>query len=106
MVLTGMKYFVDSIGLRFAWIPFRLGEDPDTSFVMYLPEACPWHTEAQRTGVCPSCHRTDSVIPILYGEPSDIGWTQIDRGELWSGGCVHDGYCEPRWYCKMEKQEF
>ena len=105
-ILMGMKFFADSIGLRFAWVPVRSHVRRDTLVVVNLPEVCEWHTDAQRTGLCPKCGQRDYVVQILYGEPSDLGFAQYDRGEVWIGGCVHDEYCEPKWYCKRDRMEF
>ncbi len=97
---------MDSIGMRFSRVPIYIRSGQDTSIHMLLPEHCPWHTDWQRTGTCPVCLSNDSVVPILYGEPSDLGFQQYLQGKLWIGGCVHDEYCEPKWYCKRDEKEF
>lgn len=54
---------------------------------------------------CPVCHKQDSVVPILYGFPTEESFEAAERGELSLGGCeVSD--CDPSWWCKRDNKEF
>lgn len=50
---------------------------------------------------CPACGR-DTVIGIVYGEPSREMMEKAQRGEIILGGCNVD-YPAPRWECKTCK---
>ena len=53
---------------------------------------------------CPEGHR-DSIIPILYGYPSEEMFNQSDSGIIALGGCeVSD--CDPNWWCKIHEIGF
>jgi hypothetical protein len=53
--------------------------------------------------VCPYCHESDEVIPILYGFPSHVDFRKADRGEVYLGGCEISPY---GYYCKRDDREF
>jgi len=36
---------------------------------------------------CPTC-QTDTVVPVVYGFPTDDTFEAADRGEVALGGCV------------------
>jgi hypothetical protein len=51
---------------------------------------------------CPVCHKTDEVIPIVYGynvNPNGKDTTFNADGHTVS-------YCQPHWYCKKDKVKF
>lgn len=48
---------------------------------------------------CPECGKTDVVVPILYGYPSDEAMAAAEREEIVLAGClVRD--LEPSYYCR------
>lgn len=54
--------------------------------------------------VCPEGH-TDSIVPIVYGYPSEELFNQSDSGLVMLGGCeVTD--CDPNWWCKKHGKGF
>jgi hypothetical protein len=55
-------------------------------------------TENIRAPQCPKCN-SESVIPILYGEPNDEGIAAAYRNELVLGGCIVDDGL-PIWHCQ------
>jgi len=57
----------------------------------------------KRMAVCPFCRENDEVIPILYGFPSDEGFRDAERGEVYLGGCIIG---PTRFYCKRDNREF
>lgn len=54
---------------------------------------------------CPLCHKTDQVIPIIYGFPSDELFQKAEKGELKLGGCMMEP-SNPDWYCKSDNKVF
>jgi len=57
-----------------------------------------------QTGVCPKNH-TDSIIPIIYGFPTQESFQKSDSGLVYLGGCdlVENA---PTWYCKIHDLTF
>lgn len=54
--------------------------------------------------ICPKNH-SDSIIPIIYGFPSEELFEQEDSGLVWLGGCeVWDE--APTWHCKIHQLDF
>jgi hypothetical protein len=54
--------------------------------------------------ICPK-NKTDLVIPIVYGLPSEDTAKNFDEGKVSLGGCSEE-YCPPRWYCKAHNLRF
>lgn len=55
--------------------------------------------------ICPKCQKTDEVIPIVYGYPTESLFEKAEKGKVLLGGCcVMDIY--PKWYCKRDKIKF
>jgi hypothetical protein len=54
------------------------------------------------TPVCPQGH-SDSIIPIVYGYPSEELFAQSDSGLVALGGCELDDFTH---YCKIHKTSF
>ena len=53
---------------------------------------------------CPKGH-TDSIIPVLYGMPTEESFAEADSGKIWLGGCeIPD--VEYNWYCKKHNIQF
>ena len=54
--------------------------------------------------ICPKGH-TDSIIPILYGMPTEEAFAEADSGLIWLGGCeIPD--VEYNWHCKKHIIQF
>ena len=53
---------------------------------------------------CPKEH-TDSLIPILYGMPTEESFLEADSGKIWLGGCELPEI-ENNWYCKKHNIQF
>lgn len=53
---------------------------------------------------CPKNH-TDSIIPIIYGFPTEEDFQKSDSGLVALGGCelLEDA---PNWYCKIHDISF
>lgn len=56
----------------------------------------------QKDPKCPKNH-TDSIIPIVYGYPSEELFAKSDSGLVALGGC---GLSDENWYCKIHKISF
>jgi hypothetical protein len=54
---------------------------------------------------CPVCNKSDEIIPIVYGEPTDKSRKQAKKGKLRLGGCISDP-CNPHWFCKRDSLSF
>ena len=48
---------------------------------------------------CPECGKTDVVVPILYGYPSDEAMEAAERDEIVLAGCMV-GETDPSYYCR------
>ncbi len=53
---------------------------------------------------CPKGH-TDSIIPILYGMPTEEAFAEADSGLIWLGGCEIPEV-ENNWHCKKHIIQF
>jgi hypothetical protein len=54
--------------------------------------------------VCPENHH-DSIVPIVYGFPSEASFQKADSGLIELGGCeVSDN--SPQWFCKKHQLSF
>lgn len=51
---------------------------------------------------CPKNH-TDSIIPIVYGYPSEALFAKSDSGLVALGGCE---LSDENWFCKIHKISF
>jgi len=54
---------------------------------------------------CPDCNKTDQVVPILYGYPSESMGIKTQKGEAVLGGCIIEDD-SPNWYCKRDEIRF
>jgi hypothetical protein len=70
-------------------INFRI---PDTLFYQNLYE----------TKVCPVCHKSNSVVPFIYGKPGSRLIKMADKGEVKLAGCSLSN-TSPRLYCKTDQ---
>ncbi len=98
--------WLDSLGYRFVRLNLNMESSDSIYLDVKLPEYCPFHTQNNRNGICPICEKTDSVIPILYGEPTLKALEKVKNGELYLGGCSVDDYCQANWYCKNDSLAF
>lgn len=53
---------------------------------------------------CPYEH-TDSIIPIIYGYPSETDFEKSDSGLIALGGCALPDNPD-KWFCKIHKVSF
>jgi hypothetical protein len=58
-----------------------------------------------RSKKCPKCGKTDEVVPILYGYPTQEAWEQEKAGKIYLGGCMEE-IGAPQLYCKRCDNEF
>ena len=49
--------------------------------------------------ICHNCSSADSVVPIVYGYPTDETMKEYKEGKIILGGCVIK-IGAPRFYCK------
>lgn len=56
----------------------------------------------QKEPVCPHGHK-DSIIPIVYGYPSEELFAKSDSGLVALGGCE---LSDENWYCKIHQTSF
>ncbi|HVW58400.1 MAG TPA: hypothetical protein VHC48_00140 [Puia sp.] len=55
--------------------------------------------------LCPFCHKSEYVVPFVYGKPSAKAIKLAERGEIKLAGCSLSN-TSPRLYCKADKLEF
>jgi hypothetical protein len=54
---------------------------------------------------CPICNKSDQVIPVIYGLPTEKLFKLAKEGVYALGGCVLRE-SNPTWYCKRDKFHF
>jgi len=74
-----------------------------TSFIKINLAQCQYDTFGSPR--CPICNKTDEIIPILYGEPTNKSLKRAKKEKIMLGGCVIT-HCNPNWYCKRDKVSF
>jgi hypothetical protein len=55
--------------------------------------------------ICPLCHKTDCVVPFMYGKPSSRAIELDKKGQIKLAGCMLSN-TSPKFYCKTDKLEF
>ena len=55
--------------------------------------------------ICPKCHKSDQIIPIIYGLPDPTSLKGEVGVDYSLGGCITTG-CDPDWFCKRDWTEF
>ena len=56
--------------------------------------------------VCPVGSHKDSLIPCLFGMPTEESFVKADSGLLWLGGCELPSDNPPEWHCKIHNIQF
>lgn len=101
-----IRFVFKEIGTRYREFFVNTCNKQSKSLELLLPEKCPYHTAENKTGICPDCNKEDTVVKIVYGEPSQDLLDKADKGKIALGGCEFDEYCQALWYCKRDKVEF
>lgn len=68
---------------------------PDTSYYQRF------YSDAK----CPICLRSNKVLPITYGMPTQKMMKRAGKGKIYLAGCVVFDY-SPNFYCKRDEFEF
>lgn len=55
--------------------------------------------------ICPICKKSDMVVKIVYGLPTDKTMQEFENGTIYIGGCMIP-IPKPKWYCKRDEKEF
>lgn len=58
-----------------------------------------------KTKVCPLCHKSEYVVPFVYGKPNSRTIKLAEGGKIKLAGCSLSN-TSPRLYCKADKLEF
>jgi hypothetical protein len=83
------SYNVKLIGRDKKWEKLKIDYSP----------TCPY---SKTNKICPKCHISNDVIPIVYGY---VIQRKDQKDKIKLGGCVTFG-CEPNWYCKKDDLDF
>jgi len=59
----------------------------------------------QAQKICPICFKTGSIVPIIYGFPSEKDFHEAEEGKIYLGGCTINEY-QPKFHCKDDKFSF
>lgn len=62
------------------------------------------HLTNSERPVCPQNH-TDSIIPVIWGFPSEESFEKADSGLVYLGGCELPENA-PNWFCKIHQVTF
>lgn len=61
----------------------------------------------QLTGpACPEGNHQDSLIPCIWGMPTEESFQRADSGLVWLGGCEIPSDKMPKWHCKKHLIQF
>jgi hypothetical protein len=55
--------------------------------------------------ICPKCHKSDQIIPIIYGLPDPTSLKGEVGVDYALGGCITTD-CDADWFCKRDWTEF
>ena len=69
-----------------------------------IPNAL-FYQNLYKTKVCPLCHKSDSVVPFIYGKPGSRLIKMAEKGEIKLAGCSLSN-TSPKLFCKADKLEF
>lgn len=79
----------------------------DTTIKLDIHRYCKYD-ETLKNKTCPVCHKSNKVVPILYGlliSKNGSSPMTDEPKRFKAGGCMVTG-CDPNWYCKRDKTEF
>ncbi len=82
-------------------VEVKAGEETTIEFAFPICE----YNEYLYSSTCPYCNKSDQIIPIVYGYPSEGLFKKAEKGEVKLGGCVISD-CDPHRYCKRDEKEF
>lgn len=54
---------------------------------------------------CPVCGKSDEVIPIVYGFPTNKTFEAAEKGKVRLGGCLLEDKAS-QYYCKRDEVAF
>ena len=93
-----MKY----LAILFTIIVIGCAFKDDSKTIEKTVEIAVLNLDTVKVPTCPKNH-TDSIIPIIYGYPSQEMWEQSDSGLIAIGGCMlTDDNC----FCTIHKISF
>ena len=93
-------YHLDLPAFLFDKAPFVLGSHESNSENLSLD----FYPESQSIN-CPVCHKSDQLIPIVYGRPGLHLQHKSEKGEVILGGCVVSAN-SPKFMCKRDEARF
>ena len=77
------------------------------------PEQTPWSNINDKLvdalpdePICPEGNHQDSLIPIIWGLPTEETFQKEDSGLVWLGGCEMPSDNPPEWHCKIHNVQF
>ncbi len=107
-ILRVIDYPCDTVDIQFSIGPF---EKKHYTFKFPRAEKCRYAIDPY-DDICPTCGKTDKVIPIYYGLQIVLPPNQIRHGHIKGdgkkfiiAGCMRT-CCDPHWYCKRDKTKF
>ena len=69
-----------------------------------FPFDCPMNKYIEGR-ICPKCHKSDQIIPMIYGLPDPTSLKGEAGVDYSLGGCITTG-CDADWFCKRDWTEF
>jgi len=92
---------VTRIGIPQINLEVSIFQDSTTYIKIGFTDSCLFSNSSKSNKKCPKCHKSNKVIPILYGLP--LG--EMDTENFYYAGCEITG-CDSYWYCKRDKLRF
>lgn len=90
---------------------FKLADGESKSLNLLYSSTCPY-SKSETKLKCPTCHKKDKVIPIVYGLGAEIGYEYRNgkfitskKNKSKAGGCIVSD-CQPNWFCERDNLEF
>jgi len=77
---------------------------PDSLINFRIPDPL-FYQNLYKTKVCPLCHKSDHVVPYVYGKPSSRLIKMAAKSEIKLAGCSLSN-TSPKFYCQTDKLEF
>jgi hypothetical protein len=86
-------------------IQVEVNENKVTQIKIILPPPCTYDIN-KKNKTCPICHKSNEVIPIMYGLIIDTSKKKKRaKPTYFIGGC-NISYCQPNWYCQRDSLKF
>jgi len=64
-----------------------------------------YYDSLYKTKTCPLCHKSEFVVPLIFGKPGQKTIELAEKGKVKLAGCSKSN-TSPKFYCKLDLIEF